>query len=70
MTLNFQQWEKTFIAVLLLVPDISIANRYADQLYEDLLYYYNKNVSERSKIIFAVCVEHLSRTSLDLEKNV
>ncbi|GMR30088.1 hypothetical protein PMAYCL1PPCAC_00283, partial [Pristionchus mayeri] len=30
--------------VLLLLPEVSLANRYADQLYEDLLYYYNKNV--------------------------
>ncbi|GMR52668.1 hypothetical protein PMAYCL1PPCAC_22863, partial [Pristionchus mayeri] len=30
--------------VMLFAPEIASANRYADQLYEDLLYYYNKNV--------------------------
>lgn len=69
--MNLQQpSEIIFIAVLLLVPDFSIANRYADQLYEDLLYYYNKNVSERSKIVFTVCSEHLARTSLDRANNM
>ncbi|GMS93904.1 hypothetical protein PENTCL1PPCAC_16079, partial [Pristionchus entomophagus] len=51
--------------VLLFLSDFSLANRFADQLYEDLLYYYNKNVrpvknaTEAVKVKFAASLIRL-----------
>ncbi|GMT02447.1 hypothetical protein PENTCL1PPCAC_24621, partial [Pristionchus entomophagus] len=51
--------------VMILLSDVALANRFADQLYEDLLYYYNKNVrpvknaTEAVKVKFAASLIRL-----------